>query len=588
MKKISSLWALLLAACAIAAAQDTPRAEVFLGYSYNRVNSASNVPAFSANGGSGQFVLNLGKWIGAVADVGAVHNGNVGGYHLDTTLTNFLFGPRIPIRGHRVIPYFQILFGGVYGSTSAKVDVPPTAVPPVALPPQFTNVANATSFRFAAQQTAFAMAPGGGLDIMINRHVSFRPIGLDYFMTRLQNLRTASDNNQHGLRYTAGFNFTFGGEAPSPMTHGTQGPQMKNCWNGAQVPWDQDCPKREIALRMGGGQTELCPGASMSLTANDVPQGTTLQWTVNGQETSQGPNFEFGTTGRDPGQYVIGLSATAPEYASATTKTSVNVLGYRAPTGTMQVSSPEIYVGEEATVSANFAPGQCGGSLGAPQYSASEGAIRGNRFDSSSVQFDPSDNSEQRKTVRLTARVADQRGTAAAEASIVVKKRPALVAKRLPDIVFPANSARVNNCGKRVLLEELKALVDRDPTGKVVFVGHTTEREKAGLDQQRALNAAAVISAGTGICTSFPASQISLGSTGSTDNGVDLQPHFCGTSATPKTAELSGQTVREGDEQAKRRRVEVWFVPTGGSVPASAKSAQDATSLSVRSLGCPK
>jgi hypothetical protein len=139
-----------------------------------------------------------------------------------------------------------------------------------------------------------------------------------------------------------------------------------------------------------------------------------------------------------------------------------------------------------------------------------------------------------------------------------------------------------------VLLEELKALVDRDPTGKVVFVGHTTEREKAGLDQQRALNAAAVISAGTGICTSFPASQISLGSTGSTDNGVDLQPHFCGTSATPKTAELSGQTVREGDEQAKRRRVEVWFVPTGGSVPASAKSAQDATSLSVRSLGCPK
>src|SRR5258706_7996810 len=81
-----------------AAAQDVPKAETFLGFTYQRVNSATNIPAFSANGGSGEFVFNFGKWLGAVADLGAVHNGNVGGYHLDTTLTHFLFGPRIPIR----------------------------------------------------------------------------------------------------------------------------------------------------------------------------------------------------------------------------------------------------------------------------------------------------------------------------------------------------------------------------------------------------------------------------------------------------------------------------------------------------------
>src|SRR5689334_8971750 len=112
----------------MAAAQDVPKAEVFTGFTYTRVNSASNVPAFSANGGGGQLVVNLGKWIGAVADVGAVHNGNIGGYHLDTTLTNFMFGPRIPIRvSNRVTPYFQTLFGGVYGSTSYAVDIPPGA-----------------------------------------------------------------------------------------------------------------------------------------------------------------------------------------------------------------------------------------------------------------------------------------------------------------------------------------------------------------------------------------------------------------------------------------------------------------------------
>jgi len=221
--------------------------------------------------------------------------------------------------------------------------------------------------------------------------------------------------------------------------------------------------------------------------------------------------------------------------------------------------------------------------------SASEGAIAGNRFDSSGVQFDPSDNNEQRKTVRLQARVADDKGAATADATVVVKRKAVIMAKRLPDIVFPNNSARVNNCGKRVLLEELKALIDRDPSGKVVFVGHVTGSEKtAGLDRMRALNSAAVISAGQGICSSFPASQIQVSEVGSTDNGVDLQPHFCGTSATPKTGELSGQTVKESDGLAKFRRVEVWFVPTGGTLPASVKESQEATALAVTSLGCPK
>jgi hypothetical protein len=214
MKKSITILGVVLLFAVAAAAQDTPVAEVFLGYTYTRVNSASNVPAFSANGGGGQFVYNFGKWVGAVADVGAVHNGNIGGYHLDTTLTNFLFGPRIPLRlNERVTPYFQTLFGGVYGSTSVKVQIPPGT--PVVLPPNLnpttaTNVQNAVDLRASTQQTAFAMVIGGGIDIKINKVASFRPIGLDYYMMRLQNLRSANDNNQHCLRYTTGINFTFG------------------------------------------------------------------------------------------------------------------------------------------------------------------------------------------------------------------------------------------------------------------------------------------------------------------------------------------------------------------------------------------
>jgi hypothetical protein len=250
----------------------------------------------------------------------------------------------------------------------------------------------------------------------------------------------------------------------------------------------------------------------------------------------------------------------------------------------VQASPSEIWAGDKSTLSANFTAGQCGGTLSPPQFAASEGSISGNQFDSSSVQFDPS-TSEQRKTIRIAATVSDGTASGTADTSVVVKKKATVTAKRLPDIIFPAGSARVNNCGKRVLLETLKTMTSGDPTAKVIFVGHEAkgEAKKSGLDQKRALNAAAVISAGKGICSSFPASQIQVSAVGSEDNGVDYQPNFCAASA---SGEKPGQTVKES-EAAKARRVEVWFVPTGAQVPASVREAKDAVSLSVSKLGCP-
>jgi hypothetical protein len=197
-----------------AAAQDTPRVETFLGYTYVRANSASNVPAFSANGGGGQFAYNFNKYFSAVADLGAIHNGDIGGHLIDNTTANFLFGPRLSMRYPRIRPYFQVLFGGVYLAASSRVSA--IAADPV-LPGYLPGVATPIpgqpiTARIGAQQTAFALTAGGGLDIKINKHLSFRPIGLDYYMTRLQNLRTQDDNNQNNLRYTTGFNFTFGAQ----------------------------------------------------------------------------------------------------------------------------------------------------------------------------------------------------------------------------------------------------------------------------------------------------------------------------------------------------------------------------------------
>ena len=202
MKRFAvGIGSVLLFSVVASAAENGTQMETFLGYTFTRVGSASNVSPFSMNGGSGQFAYNFNDWLGGVADLGAVYNGSIHNIHLDSTVANFLLGPRVSIRHwSRVRPYFQTLFGGVYATTSTAAsglesitDIPPGA-----------------NLRAVRQQAVFALTAGGGLDIKINKHVSFRPVQLEYFLTRLHNYRDPTDDSQHSLRYSAGFNFTFG------------------------------------------------------------------------------------------------------------------------------------------------------------------------------------------------------------------------------------------------------------------------------------------------------------------------------------------------------------------------------------------
>jgi hypothetical protein len=352
---------------------------------------------------------------------------------------------------------------------------------------------------------------------------------------------------------------------------------------------DQDCPKQNFALGILANLNQVCQGATATLTpSSPMPEGAVAQWTINGESVSQAQKFEFGATGRDPGPYKIGLKVTAEGYNDASAETTISVLGYVPPSGTLRVTPSEISLGDKATLSASFSPGQCGGALGPVGFSAPEGMIRGDQYDSTSVQFAPPTSSEQRRTITIAAKVSDERGAGSAQANVVVKQAALLSARQLPDVLFAQQSDRVNNCGKRVLLEQLRGLTDGDPTGRVVLVGHIAEGERSpqDLDMKRALNAAAVISAGQGVCTAFPASQILLNAAGSKDNGAGFQSNFCGGSTA--AAERPGQTVTASDDAAKYRRVEVWFVPSGGAIPPSGQGAKNAATSGVSNLGCPR
>jgi hypothetical protein len=53
------------------------------------------------------------------------------------------------------------------------------------------------------------MAVGGGLDIKASRCFSFRPVAVDYVLSRFPSLSTANNQNQSSIRATAGVIFTF-------------------------------------------------------------------------------------------------------------------------------------------------------------------------------------------------------------------------------------------------------------------------------------------------------------------------------------------------------------------------------------------
>jgi hypothetical protein len=220
LKKCFLIFSAALLTASVVAATDMPKAEAFLGY--NLVHfSPDTLPSFNLHGGDGQFAYNFKPWVSAVLDIGAVHAGSVFGIRdnvtsvrsgVDHTLVNFVLGPRFTFHRHsRWKPFAQVLLGGARATSSTSITLLPGGIiwPPVGLivPPGTLQPIGAT---LRAERTGFAMLAGGGLDIKVSKHVALRPIGADYYLTRLPAFVTGNDTNKNHFRYSAGVNFLFG------------------------------------------------------------------------------------------------------------------------------------------------------------------------------------------------------------------------------------------------------------------------------------------------------------------------------------------------------------------------------------------
>jgi len=138
-----------------------PRYEIAAMYQYLNFNPGDPFNNFNNHGATGSFTYNANKWLGLTAEIGGYHFGSrdvtPSGTPGTTSggLTSFLFGPRLNLRRFdHFVPFAEFLVGGIHGG------------------PQVTGDNG---------QNTFALAAGGGVDMVLHKNLAWRVAELDYF-----------------------------------------------------------------------------------------------------------------------------------------------------------------------------------------------------------------------------------------------------------------------------------------------------------------------------------------------------------------------------------------------------------------------
>jgi hypothetical protein len=214
MKKLLFVACVLLFGSATFA-QDTPKVEVAVDYSFVHANPQNNnyLGTFNLNGGGGSIAYYFSKYVGIVGEFQGY-----GSYTRTVTipanspycdnsesncvvtaqgnLFTYNVGPIFKFRTKHFEPFAEALFGGAHSNFYGNLykDCGPAGCIVASKSPS---------------NNALDFIIGGGIDIPVNEHVAIRPVEFDYLLTRFGNAFTGGNNNQSNFRYQAGVVFRF-------------------------------------------------------------------------------------------------------------------------------------------------------------------------------------------------------------------------------------------------------------------------------------------------------------------------------------------------------------------------------------------
>ena len=303
----------------------TPKAELFLGYSYFYPNATASgylpngiVPVSSClcaipDGGGAGITYDFNRWIGLTVDasahVGGKGNtnatriGNADAYNLD-------IGPQFKLRHRHFEPFAEVLFG--------EDRLAPSAF---------------------HQDTSFGMLAGGGLDLPIWRHVAIRAVQADFVYANhhFGPSPAVPVTNVRGLRLQAGVVFRFGGHAPAPIPIAPAPAPMM-----AVAPVVVAAPVDEVSITATAMPADMLVGGTSTISAQGVSSlGRPLTYSYSssmGIVQGTGTNAKLSTAGVGEGTVIVTAMVVDDQGQSASTR--IPVILHAAPIAAVVTTAP--------------------------------------------------------------------------------------------------------------------------------------------------------------------------------------------------------------------------------------------------------
>jgi outer membrane protein OmpA-like peptidoglycan-associated protein/opacity protein-like surface antigen len=419
-----------------------PRYEVAGGYSYINFQPGDPFDAFNSHGATGSFTYNASRYLGLTSEIGGyTFDRNVTGNKVQGSYMSLLFGPRLNLRRFdHFVPFTEFLFG------TARSGVEVTG---------------------GNTQNAFAMATGGGVDVVVTKNLAWRFAQIDYLMTNFTGPNVGSSGRQNNLRLGSGLVLRLGiPNPPPPPNH----PPLAACSvNPASI----------IA-----GTSDA---VTLHVNASD-PDNDTLSYSytaTGGTIEGTGADGRWNPAGLTPGSYTA--TAKVDDGKGGTASCSADLKVEPKPNQNPVISctterSP-IMPGERTGI-ASVASDPDGDPL-TYTYSATTGQVSG---DGAKATFDSTGLQPGSYTVKCG--VSDGRGgTAESSTNVDVQQPPPPPQpSKAGDCGYTkAGDSRFDNACKRVG-DDVALRLKNDPTAKLVIVGYADAKEPkaAKLAQTRA------------------------------------------------------------------------------------------------------
>jgi outer membrane protein OmpA-like peptidoglycan-associated protein len=457
-------------------AQDSPKAEVWLDYSYVRFNPQNNniISPFSLSGGGGGVAFFFNKHVGIEGDLqgygsqtrsfaipatspncnngGAACTGNV-----QANLFTYNVGPIIKVRAKHFEPFIEAMFGGAHSNAYGNLVTDcPTCV-----------------ISKSPSNNAFDFLIGGGIDVPVSKAVALRIGQFDYILTRFGNNLTGGNNNQSSFRFQAGLVFRIGGGAPPPPPNR---PPVASC---------SASPAQVIA---GSGDTVVVR-ADASDPDNDP---LTYAWTATGGTIDgTGAQVRWNSTGVALGTYSVTARVDDGRGGTTTCAAEIRVdpRPNRPPTISCSASPSSVHPGDRVHITATASdPDNDPLTF---TWQSNGGQIVGS---GAAVDLDTTGVAPSRYTV--TGRVNDGRGGAAdCQAEVSVEARPPAVEAKLAirSVYFPTalpstgrpNVGLLESQQKTLtsLASDFKEYLASRPNAHLVLEGHADHRGAPEFNQ---------------------------------------------------------------------------------------------------------